>query len=297
MLNLDQYQVFLEVARARSFSRAAAALYVTQPAVSQTVKALEERLGCKLFLRSARGVSLTEEGERLYQEVSGAILRIEEAEAHFAGLQTLSVGTLRIGASDTICKYVLLPFLNDFHAAYPGVSIKVTNRTSSETVRLLREGQVDIGFVNIPTPTDESMSCEPILSVQDGFVCTPEFAAKLPKKLTYQELSEQPLLMLERLSSTRRFWDRVFEQHGVTLKPQIELGSLDLLLEFACIGLGISAVTLPAAKEWIEQGKLTVLTLKDPPPARSIGVVTAKQLPPSPCARAFLAEIKKSFVR
>lgn len=295
MLNLDQYQVFLEVARARSFSRAAAALFVTQPAVSQTIRALEDRLGCKLFLRSARGVSLTEEGERLYQEVSGAILRIEEAEAHFAGLQTLSVGTLRIGASDTVCKYLLLPFLSTFHELYPGVSIKVTNRTSSETVRLLREGQVDMGFVNMPTLIDESMTCESVLSVQDVLVATPELAKTLPKKVSYEDLITQPLLMLERLSSTRRFWDKIFEEHGLNLKPQIELGSLDLLLEFACIGLGISAVTLPAARELIEQGKLTVLNLKNPPAPRSIGVVTTKQLPPSPCARAFLTEIKKSF--
>ncbi len=295
MLNLDQYQVFLEVARARSFSRAAAALFVTQPAVSQTVKALEDRLGCKLFLRNARGVSLTEDGERLYHEVSGAILRIEEAEAHFAGLQTLSVGTLRIGASDTICKYVLLPYLNQFHNTYPGVSIKVTNRTSSETVRLLREGQVDMGCVNLPTPIDETMNCESVLSVQDVLVAAPELAKTLPKKVSYQDLVKQPLLMLERLSSTRRFWDKIFEEQGLNLKPQIELGSLDLLLEFACIGLGISAVTLPAARELIERGKLTVLNLKNPPAPRNIGVVTTKQLPPSPCARAFLTEIKKSF--
>ena len=295
MLNLDQYQVFLEVARAHSFSRAAAALFVTQPAVSQTIKALEERLGCKLFLRSARGVSLTEEGERLYQEVSGAILRIEEAEAHFAGLQTLSVGTLRIGASDTVCKYLLLPFLSTFHETYPGVSIKVTNRTSSETVRLLREGQVDMGFVNMPTPVDETMVCESVLSVQDVLVATPDLAKTLPKRVSYNDLVKQPLLMLERLSSTRRFWDKIFEENGLNLKPQIELGSLDLLLEFACIGLGISAVTLPAAKELIEQGKLTVLNLKNPPAPRNIGVITTKQLPLSPCARAFLTEIKKSF--
>lgn len=295
MLNLDQYQVFLEVARAHSFSRAAAALFVTQPAVSQTIKALEERLGCKLFLRSARGVSLTEEGERLYQEVSGAILRIEEAEAHFAGLQTLSVGTLRIGASDTVCKYLLLPFLSTFHETYPGVSIKVTNRTSSETVRLLREGQVDMGFVNMPTPVDETMVCESVLSVQDVLVATPDLAKTLPKRVSYNDLVKQPLLMLERLSSTRRFWDKIFEENGLNLKPQIELGSLDLLLEFACIGLGISAVTLPAAKELIEQGKLTVLNLKNPPAPRNIGVITTKQLPLSPCAGAFLTEIKKSF--
>ena len=295
MLNLDQYQVFLEVARARSFSRAAAALFVTQPAVSQAVKGLEERLGCKLFLRSARGVSLTEEGEHLYREVSGAILRLEEAESHFAGLQTLSAGTLRIGASDTVCKYLLLPFLKEFHRQYPDVSIKVTNRTSSETVRLLREGQVDLGFVNTPTPIDATMDCEEVCKVQDGFVCTAELAKRLPKSVTYQELAKQPLLMLERLSSTRRFWDRVFEQEGVSLKPQIELGSLDLLLEFARIGLGISAVTLPAARELTEAGQLVVLNLKHPPAPRSIGVITSKQLPPSPCAKAFLTEIKKSF--
>lgn len=295
MLNLDRYQVFLEVARARSFSRAAAALYVTQPAVSQNIRALEERLGVKLFLRNARGVTLTEEGERLYRDVSGAMSRIEEAEARFLQLQTLNVGTLRIGASDTICKYVLLPFLKNFHETYPGVSIKVTNRTSSETVRLLREGQVDVGFVNSPTPVEDGMSCEPILSVQDGFVCTPALARTLPKTLRYEDLAELPLLMLERLSSTRRYWDRLFEQRGITLRPQIELGSLDLLLEFASIGLGISAVSLPAAKEFLEQGKLTVLKLKDPPPPRSIGVVTSSLLPASPCAKAFLKEIKKAF--
>lgn len=295
MLNLDQYRVFLEVARARSFSRAASALYVTQPAVSQTIRSLEEKIGVKLFLRNARGVTLTEEGEQLYQKVSDAIMCIEEAETHFSNLQTLSVGTLRIGASDTICKHVLLPFLKSFHESYPGVTIKVTNRTSTETVRLLHEEQVDLGFINIPTPLENGMICTGILPVQDVLVCTPAFAKQLPSKLSYRDLANLPLLMLERLSSTRRYWDRLFEQQGLSLRPQIELGSLDLLLEFASIGLGISAVTLPAAKEFLNQNRLTVLQLQTPPPTRSIGVITSSLIPLSPCAKSFLDEIQKAF--
>jgi len=149
-INLDQYRVFLETARCKSFTKAAEQLFITQPAVSQAIRQLEEYLDAKLFSRSPRGVTLTGEGELLYRYAEGAISLLEGAENRFAEMKALQQGTLRLGASDTLCRHFLIFYLREYARRYPGISLNVTNRTSMETAEMTYSGRVELGFVNLP---------------------------------------------------------------------------------------------------------------------------------------------------
>ena len=150
MAQLEQYKIFASVAQNKSFGKAASELYITQPAVSQSVKQLETELGVQLFVRTARGAELTEAGKTLYGYAEQALSTLRNGEEQLKVLKALGTGTLAIGASDTLCEHFLLPYLCDFHKKYPAIKLRITNRTSAETVRLLSYGHVDIGFINTP---------------------------------------------------------------------------------------------------------------------------------------------------
>lgn len=289
---LEHYRIFRAVAHAGSFSGAAAELFITQPAVSQAIGKLEAELGATLFVRSARGAALTPEGELLLSYIDSALGMVESAENRFSELRGLARGSLRIGASDTLCRHFLLPYLSRFHEAYPGIKVKVTNRTSSETVALLAAGKVDLGFVNLPTAVKGDLEVRPLMEVDDCFVAQtgryPELAGPTP----LPALMRYPLLMLEQQSSTRVALDRFFAEKSAELYPQIELGSLDLLLAFAAAGLGIAAVTRQYAEEYLTDGRLRVIETVPALPRRSIGLVLHREIPPSAAARRFVGMIE-----
>lgn len=290
--SLDLYRIFLAVAQNGSFSAAAAALFITQPAVSQAIGQMEGELGVKLFVRTGRGAVLTGEGEVLRGYVEGALGMIHRAEKHFSELSTLCAGTLKIGASDTLCRHYLLPYLNTFHDRYPSIQITVTNRTSSETVALLAENKIDLGFVNLPTPAQPNISVKELVSVQDCFVCGEKYFSKFTCPVGFDYLGRFPILMLEQLSSTRRYLDEFFKWNNILLPVQIELGSLDLLLEFAAAGLGIAAVTKEYASEYLTSGRLQVIELSTAIPHRSVGMIYQRNLPLSIAAKEFLGLIE-----
>ena len=290
--SLDLYRIFLAVAQNGSFSAAAGVLYITQPAVSQAISQLERELGVKLFIRTGRGAALTGEGEVLRGYIEGALGTIQRAENHFSELSTLAAGTLKIGASDTLCRHYLLPYLNTFHSCYPTIQITVTNRTSSETVALLNENKIDLGFVNLPTPAQPNISVKELVAVQDCFVCGERYFSKFTGPVGFDYLSGFPILMLEQLSSTRRYLDEFFKWNNIDLPVQIELGSLDLLLEFAAAGLGIAAVTKEYASEYLASGKLHVIELLTPIPHRSVGMIYQRNVPLSVAAKEFLKLIE-----
>ena len=155
-INYELYKVFYQVASTMSFSEASKQLYISQSAVSQSIKSLEQKLGHQLFIRRTKKISLTPEGETLYRHITPAIHMIQSAEAQITESDTFH-GQLRIAASDTICRYFLVPFLNRFHTEYPNVHIKVINMTSSMCADLLKQNQVDVIIVN--TPTDQLKKC------------------------------------------------------------------------------------------------------------------------------------------
>ena len=149
-INYELYKVFFHVASSLSFSEASKQLFISQSAVSQSIKTLEKKLGQPLFIRSTKKVQLTPAGEILLKHIEPAMNLIRRGEGQLLEANTLGLGQLHIGASDTICRYFLVPYLKQFHKKFPSVPIKVTNATSLSCVDLLEQGRVDLIVTNFP---------------------------------------------------------------------------------------------------------------------------------------------------
>jgi LysR family transcriptional regulator, cyn operon transcriptional activator len=292
--HLEGYRVFYCAAKAGSLTKAAEQLYLTQPAVTHAIKQLESKLGGPLFFRTSKGVQLTGEGQVLFTYIEQGFQSIHTGERLLADMRQLGTGEIRIGAGDTLCKHYLLPFLESFHAAHPGVRIHVTNRTTRETIALLKEGAIDFGVVNLPLPEHKLALAESKLTIREGLVLQDCFVAGSAYRhlaeapLTLAALAEYPLILLEPGSSTRHYIDAYAASHGVTLKPEIELGSLDLLADFARTGLGLSCVIRNFIEPELDDGRLYELTLTPPIPPRRAGLVSLSQVPLSSAAQRFV---------
>lgn len=297
-VDMQLYKIFFTVAKWKSISGAAGELCITQPAVSQAIKQLESQLDSQLFVRNSRGVALTDEGSLLYSYIEKALNLINAAQIRFEELKNLEKGVLSIGASDTICKYFLLPYLEIFHKQYPKIILQVTNRTSGETIELLKSGKVDIGFVNMPIDLKNDITVRKLSEVHDCFVYGKKYFSEFENKTTVElkDLESYEILMLEDQSATRRYIDNFFRKNHVNLKPEIELGSLDLLSEFAKAGLGIAAVIEEFVQEEIRSGMLRKVKLKTEIPPRHIGMVYQKNFPLSYTAKVFMKMISEAII-
>lgn len=242
-INYELYKVFYHVAVSLSFSEASKQLFISQSAVSQSIKTLEKKLGSKLFQRSTKKVLLTPEGEILFKHIEPAMNLIRHGERQLLESDTLNGGQLRIAASDTICRYYLVPYLSEFHQKYPNVHIKVMNQTSLKCADLLSLGQVDLIIVNYPNVAlNNTMDVEELKEFKDIFLGGEKYAEISNKALSLKELQKYPILMLDRKSTTSEFLHQIFQKHQLDLVPEIELSSNDLLLDLARIGLGIAFV-------------------------------------------------------
>ena len=241
-INLELYKVFYYVATSLSFSEASRQLFISQSAVSQSIKTLEKKLNHTLFIRSTKKVLLTPEGELLLQHVKPALQMLVEGESLLSGDNMLK-GQLRIGASDTICRYYLISYLQHFHQAFPDVRIKVTNSTSIGCVELLEKGQVDLIVCNFPNSRlGNHMQIRVLKEFQDIFIGNPEYFPlnDMPRELN--TLLEYPILMLSGKSTTSEYLHQAFASQGLNLLPEVELNSNDLLMDLARIGLGIACI-------------------------------------------------------
>ncbi len=242
-INYELYKVFYYVGKTLSFSEASRSLYISQSAVSQSIKTLEKKLGQKLFVRSTKKVMLTKEGELLYKHIESAVNLIIHGEAQIYNSGNPDGGQIRIAASDTICRYYLVPYLNKFHEAYPKVQISVKNGTSARCAQYLSSNEVDLIITNYPNaklPADSAVV--DIMEFTDEFVASESAYNVFDKKLTYEELKELPLMMLDRSTATSTFLHDIFLKKGIDLVPEIEISSNDLLIDLAKIGLGIAFV-------------------------------------------------------
>lgn len=287
-MNMEWYKVFYQAALTGSLSKAAEALYITQPAVTHSIKQLEQHLGGQLFFRTSKGVQLTDEGLVLFKYIEQAFNFIATGERKLAELHDLMSGEIKIGAGDTLCRHYLLPYLKSFHTDYPDIKIQVTNRTSLETTNLLKEGRIDLGIVNLPV-TDNKLNIMESVEIQDCFVAGLQYRHLAEEPLPIAQLNHYPLILLELGSSTRAYVDAFAGAHGVTLKPEIELGSIDLLVEFARTGLGIACVIKNFALEELAAGhSLFEVRLEPPIPPRKVGILTLKDVPLSSAAKRFI---------
>ena len=285
-INLELYKVFYYVATSLSFSEASRQLFISQSAVSQSIKALEKKLNQKLFIRSTKKVRLTPEGELLLRHVEPAMNLIHRGEIQLLEASE-GVGQLRIGASDTICRYFLVPYFRKFHQQYPNVPIKVTNATSLNCVDLLEQGKVDLIITNAPnTRLNQSYIRKTVCEFRDVFVANPAYFPMKSKVLRLEELSGYPLITLERHCTTCEFLHNLFLQHQLELVPEIELSSNDLLIDFARIGLGIACVPDYCVREGNED--LEIIETKEMMPARQIVASVNPTLPVNAPTESFL---------
>ncbi|MDR0267792.1 LysR family transcriptional regulator, partial [Paenibacillus sp.] len=239
---LDLYKVFRQVVKSGSFSKAAKDLYMTQPAVSQAIMQLEGELDIRLFHRTPKGVSLTNEGSLLFEYVNSAIKLIDVGEQKLLEFKNLMIGELKIGVGDTISRYFLLPYLEAFHNKHPNIKFKIVNGTTLELCSLLKSGDVDIAICNLPLD-DPALELRPGIDIHDIFVCGEKYKSILSKPLSLDEVVKLPLILLETKSNSRMYVENYMASRGIRISPEFELGSHQLLLEFAKINLGIACVT------------------------------------------------------
>lgn len=287
-INFELYKVFFYVATSLSFSEASKQLFISQSAVSQSIKTLEKKLNQPLFIRNTKKVALTPEGELLLRHIEPAIHLIMRGESQILDAESLGGGQFRIGASDTICRYFLVPYLKKFHQTHPQIHIKVTNQTSLNCVDLLESGQVDLIVTNYPNSRLSSgRNQKQILDFQDVFIANPDFYDLKDKVLTLEELQKYPILMLDRKSTTSEFLHNIFQQHQLDLVPEIELSSNDLLIDLARIGLGIAFI--PDYCLTRQPKDLFLVKIKETLPKRQLVAVYNSRLSLSPVVSEFLS--------
>lgn len=286
-INLELYKVFHTVAKTGSLTAAAKELYISQPAISKSIMHLEGHLGGRLFNRTQKGMELTYEGSLVYEYINQAYNLIDLAEYKFDMLKQVKLGVVNISASDTVCSGYLLDKIKYFHENYPDIVIKVTNRTSYESISLLKLGKVDIAIVNMPV-YDSYIEVENCAEVHDIFVCSSQYYEKMTKPLEYFELTNYPLIALEKLSNTRKIVEEYLSNEGVKINPVIELGSLSVVADFSKIGLGIGLVSREQVQKELDEGILYEVPLVKDLPVRNMGIAKLKDTPLSFAATEFV---------
>ena len=275
--NLEYYKVFYYVAKTGSFTVAAKELSVSQSAVSQSMKQLETALNTTLFRRIAKGVALTKEGELLFSYVAKGYEQMEAGEKKLEQMLNLELGEIHIGASDMTLQFYLLPFLEKFHEQFPKVKVMVTNGPTPETLRFLKEGKIDFGAVSTPFTESDGLEIKKVKEISDTFVAGRKFLPYKNRMLDFKELEELPLISLERTTSTRIYMDSFLKENNVTVNPEFELATSDMIVQFALRNLGIGCVVKDFAKEQLESGKLFELRFNKMIPKRHFCVVTDKR--------------------
>jgi DNA-binding transcriptional LysR family regulator len=286
-INYELYKVFYWAAKTGSLTQAARKLYLTQPSVSHAIKQLEERFGVTLFSRTARGVELTQEGAVLFAYIEQSQTLIALAEEKMAALRNLESGELRIGGSDSLFKHYLLPYLERFHELHPGIRLHLDHGTTPEIIGFLKEGRIDLGVVRMPI-VDPQLQARETYQLQDCFVAGSRYEYLKGEILTLERLLDYPMILFSRNSRARMTITELFQRRGLALRPEIEVGSVDLLIEFAKRGLGISYVAKEFVTQELEEGVLFEVRIDEPLPPARVGILTMNGVPLSGAASAFI---------
>lgn len=287
--NLSSYHIFYVVANTGNISKAARELYISQPAISKSIQKLEESLGCQLFLRSSKGVQLTDEGVLLYEHVSSAFEALSTGEEKLKQFLDLGVGHLRIGVSSTLCKYVLLPYLQTFIHEHPHIRISISCRSTNETLQMIDANQIDIGLVGKPANLHQ-LRFDFVEEVEDIFVATEEYLHNLSLRGVgpTEIFSQATLMLLDKQNLSRQYIDQYFSMHQIAISDLIEVSNMDLLIDFAKISVGIACVIRRFVEQELADGTLIELPLDHPVPKREIGFVYNASHPQSQAMKTFI---------
>lgn len=295
-VKLELYRVFKEVAEAGNITAAAQTLFISQSAVSQSIKQLEAELQTRLFARNSRGVTLTADGRMLYEYVRSAMGLLETGEEKLSQSRDLQMGHLTIGASDTVTSQFLLPYLDRFHRQYPAIHIQIISGRSHKVLGLLQSGKVDIAFASTPQE-GASLETFPCLATHSIFVAGAEYPCDFDHVYTLEEIARFPLILLERKASSRLYLEKYFLQNGLHLNPEIELGARSLLVDLAAIGFGVAGVTEEFVRRELESGRLRKLRTSFDIPPRSMDLCVLRDVPLTSAAQRFSDFIRENLRR
>lgn len=299
--NLSSYYVFYIVARAGNISAASKELYISQPAVSKSVTKLESNLGTKLLIRSSRGVSLTNEGKILYDRLAQAFHAIELGEEQLKYESNSEAWHITIGASTTLCKYVLLPHLKEFVRHYPHVRISISCQSTYETIKALEDRSIDIGLVG-ESVANKEYEFKPVEPIRDIFVATKSYLENLSIRtgIDYKDTSKSntlfsnaTLMLMDKENLSRRFVDQYLVSNEIQAGNMIEVSTMDLLIEFATIGLGIACVIKNFVEDELKDGTLVEIPVPFSMSERNIGLLYRDKQFKNPALDAFLSQYEK----
>ncbi len=292
-VDLELYRVFYTVAKHKHMTKASEELHISQPAISQSIKKLEDQLGGTLFLRSNKGMELTEEGKMFYEYVKGALELINNAENEFTSFKDLSKGKVKIGCSTTLTKLVLINALKDFHLDYPNININITNDLTSNLINDLKLGKLDFVIFNESNIKETNLNLEKIKELKQGFIYNPEFYDDNINN--FEDLNNVPLILQKEESNSRKLLDYVALQNNVKLVPKMEVVSQELITEFTNIGLGIGFAIIDLAKRNFKN--LKELNINKKIPNISIYLATNKSVSLTFASKMFIKYVfyLKSF--
>ncbi len=287
-IDLNLYLLFHTVAKLGSITKAAEELYVSQPAITQNIKTLEHQLGATLFIRTKKGVTLTEEAKVLYNYIDEGITYIKNGEAKFQELMNLQDGTLKIGASTTVTQHVLLPYLEKFTTLYPNINVSITNHLTSDLIKLLRNGTVDLLILNLPTTEHGDLEITPFMEVHDILAVGEKLKSLSLKEQQLKDLQKKDFIFQKSPSNTREFLNNFLTKEKIEIIPKYDVVSFNLVKDMTTIGLGIGYLTKEFIDSEIQSKKLFPLNINPTIPSRKIGLVTLKKNIPSFASRSFI---------
>ncbi len=272
-INLELYKTFYYVAKNENISRASNELSISQPAISKSIKNLEEQLNTNLFIRKRDGMELTEVGEVLYKKIKDAMELISSAENDLKVITNMETGNINIGASKTILQEFLMPYIKDYHKKYPKINIRIYTDKTSDLVSKAKMGIIDVIFTNMPYGLPTNFNSIKMLTLHDCLACNNAFEHLKGKKLNKKDLSELPLLVLTKGATTRIRLDNYCTENNIEIHPVMEFGSNTLIKEFTEAGFGVGLLTEEHIKKELETGELFKLNLEIPLSEKYLGMV------------------------
>lgn len=261
-VNLELYRIFYVVAKHKHMTKASEELHISQPAISQSIKKLEDQLGGTLFLRSNKGMELTEEGKMFFEYIKGALELINNAENEFTSFKDLSKGEIKIGCSTTLTKLILLDALKKFHFDYPNINFDITNDLTSNLINDLKLGKLDFVIFNESNIKETNLDLKKVRELKQGFIYNPLFFKD--EINNFEDLNNYPLILQKEESNSRKLLDYIALKNNVKLIPRMEVVSQELITEFVNIGLGIGFVITDLSKRNFKNMKELKLNKKIP---------------------------------
>lgn len=286
-VNLEYYKVFYSVAKLGSLTGAAEQLCLTQPTVTKAIQNLERQLDCALFVRTKRGVHLTQEGEILWKRVEPACRLLMAAEQELTAVRELEGGSLSIASTEMGFRTYVLPALERFTQDYPKVKIRFRNALTEAILQMLHSGEIDLALLHTPFPTEGWLRVQEIGQIEECFIAGPRFAALAEQTHTLAELQDYPMLSLPEGSATKEYAGALFRRYGLTYEPDIEVTTIELAVQAVRSGLGIAMLPWEHVQESVERNELFRIPLTVPPLERRACMITHGELPLSPAARVF----------